>query len=66
MLANDIGEFFIQKIENIRNECLALNACFDSFEQLSEENVKNLITKSNWKIIQCRLRLSRNVKMFLY
>ena len=49
MLANDIGEFFIQKIENILDELdlsapdahnrvldehVALNACFDSFEQL--------------------------------
>ncbi|CAB4023503.1 Hypothetical predicted protein [Paramuricea clavata] len=59
MLANDIGEFFVQKIENIRSELdlsasdfdesIALNACFDSFEQLSEEDVKNLITKSNGK-----------------
>ena len=62
MLANDIGEFFVQKIENIRSELdlsasdspnrvvdEALNACFDSFEQLSEEDVKNLIAKSNGK-----------------
>ncbi|CAB3996663.1 RNA-directed DNA polymerase from transposon X-element [Paramuricea clavata] len=64
MLANDIGEFFVQKIENIRSELdlsasdlhnrvfdesITLNACFDSFEQLSEEDVKNLITKSNGK-----------------
>ncbi len=64
MLANDIREFFVQKIENIRNDLdlsasdshnrvfddpMALNACFDSFEQLSEEDVKNLITKSNGK-----------------
>ncbi len=51
MLANDIGEFFVQKIENIRSELdlsasdspnrvvdeAMLNACFDSFEQLSEK-----------------------------
>jgi hypothetical protein len=62
MLANDIGEFFVQKIENIRNELdlsdshncvldesIALNACLDPFEQLSEEDVKNWITKSNGK-----------------
>ncbi len=86
MLANDIGEFLVQKIENIRNELdlsasdshnrvfgesIALNACFDSFEQLSEEDAKNLITKSNgfpfivhW--IQCRLRLSYSVKMVFF
>ena len=64
MLANDIGEFFVQKIESIRNELdlsasdlhnrvfdkpVALNACFDSFEQLNEEDVKHLIAKSNRK-----------------
>ncbi|CAB4034428.1 Hypothetical predicted protein [Paramuricea clavata] len=62
MLASDIGEFFVQKIENIRNELdlsdshncvldesIALNACLDPFEQSSEEDVKNLITKSNGK-----------------
>ncbi len=31
------------------DEAIALNACFDSFEQLSEEDVKNLIAKSNGK-----------------
>ena len=55
MLANDIGEFFVQKVENIRsehdlsdldlkivflNEPVATNACFDSSEQQNEENVK--------------------------
>ena len=85
MLANDIGEFFVQKIENIRSEldlsasdspnrvvdeAIALNACFDSFEQLSEEDVKNLIAVNqmgklvHW--IQCRLRLSYSVKMFFF
>ena len=64
MLANDIGEFFVQKVENIRNELdlsasdlhdrvfdelVALNASFDSFRQLDEEDVKHLITKSNRK-----------------
>ena len=78
MLANDIGEFFVQKIENIRNEFdlsasdlhnrvfdepVVLNACFDSFEQLNEEDVKHLIAKSNKKtssldpmtiVVQCQ------------
>ena len=64
MLANDIGEFFVQKVENIRNELdlsasdlhdrvfdelVALNASFDSFKQLHEEDVKHLIAKSNRK-----------------
>ena len=64
MLANDIGEFFVQKVENIRNELdlsasdlhdrvfdelVALNASFDSFKQLDEEDVKHLIAKSNRK-----------------
>ena len=68
MLANDIGEFFVQKVENIRNELdlsasdlhdrvfdelVALNASFDSFkqldEELTEEDVKHLIAKSNRK-----------------
>ena len=64
MLANDIGEFFVQKVENIRNELdlsasdlhnrvfdelVALNASFDSFKQLDEEDVKDLIAKSNRK-----------------
>ncbi len=31
------------------DESIALSACFDSFEQLGEEDVKNLITKSNGK-----------------
>ena len=63
-LANDIGEFFVQKVENIRNELdlsasdlhdrvfdelVALNATFDSFKQLDEEDVKHLIAKSNRK-----------------
>ena len=64
MLANDIGEFFVQKVENIRNELdlsasdlhdrvfdelVALNASFDSFKQLDEEDVKHLMAKSNRK-----------------
>ena len=64
MLANDIGEFFVQKFENIRNELdllasdlhdrvfdelVALNTSFDSFKQLDEEDVKHLIAKSNRK-----------------
>ena len=63
MLANNIGEFFVQKVENIRNELdlsasdlhdrvfdefVALNASFDSFKQL-DEDVKHLIAKSNRK-----------------
>ena len=64
MLANDIGEFSAQKVENIRNELdlsasdlhyrvfdqlVALNASFDSFKQLDEEDVKHLIADSNRK-----------------
>ena len=64
MLANDIGELFVQKVENIRNELdlsasdlhdrvfdelVALNATFDSVKQLDEEDVKHLIAKSNRK-----------------
>ena len=64
MLANDIGEFSVQKVENIRNELdlpapdlhdrafdelVALNASFDSFKQLDEKDVKHLIAKSNRK-----------------
>lgn len=64
MLANDIGEFFIQKIENIRTELdlsaansynplveepAVLDICFDSFNQLSEKDVKDLIANANKK-----------------
>ena len=64
ILANDIGEFFIQKIERIRAEFVSstpdsnylatpestpLTFCFDSFEPLNEENVKDLISKSSKK-----------------
>jgi hypothetical protein len=48
MLANNIGEFFVQKIDNSMNLLHLINACFDSFEQLSED-VKKSITKSNGK-----------------
>ena len=59
-----ITQFFVQKVENIRNELdlsasdlhdrvfdklVALNASFDSFKQLDEEDVKHLIAKSNRK-----------------
>ena len=60
VLANDIGTFFMQKIERILFELdatvdptqsvetapAASIPCFDSFELLSEENVRLLISKS--------------------
>jgi hypothetical protein len=53
MLANNIGEFFVQKIENSMENSMNLlhliNACFDSLEQLLCEDVKKLIAKSNGK-----------------
>ena len=63
VLANDIGTFFMQKIERIRSELdatvnptqsvetapAASIPCFDSFESLSEENVRLLISKSSKK-----------------
>ena len=62
-LANDIGRFFVQKIERIRSELDATaspypidasrtaptTARFDSFDMLSEEKVKQLISKSSKK-----------------
>ena len=64
VLANDIGEFFVQKIERIHAEFdssaletnhssvpefTELTSRFDSFDILNEENVKDLISKSSKK-----------------
>jgi hypothetical protein len=64
VLANDIGEFFVQKIERIHAEFdssaletshssvpefTELTSRFDSFDILNEENVKDLIFKSSKK-----------------
>ena len=64
VLANDIGEFFIQKIERIHAEFdssafetshssvpefTELMSRFDSFDILNEENVKDLISISSKK-----------------
>ena len=63
VLANDVGTFFMQKIERVRSEIdatfnptqsveTALTVsipCFDSFESFSEENVRLLISKSSKK-----------------
>ena len=64
ILANDIGDFFIQKIDNIRNELdsstsnscnlpidepAVSDICFDSFNRLNEKDVTVLTSKSNKK-----------------
>ncbi len=64
VLANDIGEFFVQKIERIHAEFdssaletshssvpefTELMSRYDSFDILNEENVKDLISKSSKK-----------------
>ena len=62
-LANDIGQFFVQKIECIRSELInspysqpnteTLSTSsitpFDKFKEMNEEDVKHLITKSGKK-----------------
>ena len=62
-LANDIGQFFVQKIECIRSELIdspssqpntetsstSSIAPFDKFKEMNEEDVKHLITKSGKK-----------------
>ena len=62
-LANDIGQFFVQKIECIRSELIDSPSSqpntetsstssitpFDKFEEMNEEYAKHLITKSGKK-----------------
>ena len=62
VLANDIGDFFVKKIERIRRELDSTisedpisepqtppNAQFDLFSTLSEDDVKHIISKSSKK-----------------
>ena len=62
-LANDVGQFFVQKIECIRSELIDSPSSqpntetastssitpFDKFKEMNEEDVKHLITKSGKK-----------------